>query len=87
MSFRDLCYKCNGRRTAAGVVSRGVPDPRRHDQNAPESDSSAALDDLEEQAEEEYESMRPLLRSNRSKRAGRKRADPFAKGQGKGKYP
>ena len=80
MSFRDLCYKCNGRRTAAGVVSRGVPDPRRHDQNAPESDFS-------EQAEEEYESMRPLLRSNRSKRAGRKRADPFAKGQGKGKYP
>ena len=26
LSFRNLCYKCNGKRTAAGVLSRGVPD-------------------------------------------------------------
>ena len=25
LSFRSLCYKCNGKRTAAGVLSRGVP--------------------------------------------------------------
>ena len=27
LSFRNLCYRCNGKRTAAGVLSRGIPDP------------------------------------------------------------
>ena len=30
VSVRNLCYKCCTRRSAAGVVSRGLPDPRRH---------------------------------------------------------
>ena len=28
LSFRDVCCKCCTKRSAAGVVSRGVPDPR-----------------------------------------------------------
>ena len=46
LSFRNLCYRCNGKRTAAGVLSRGVPDPRRDEQDRDESDSddSAAID-------------------------------------------
>ena len=39
LSFRNLCYRCNGKRTAAGVLSRGIPDPKRHDQDRDESDS------------------------------------------------
>ena len=64
LSFRKLCYKCNGRRTAAGVISRGVPDPRRHDQDRPESDSddSAALDVRQEEVQEEWDALQPLLR-------------------------
>ena len=59
LSFRNLCYRCNGRRTAAGVISRGVPDPRRHDQDRPESDSddSAALDVRQEEVQEEWEAL------------------------------
>ena len=54
LSFRNLCYKCNGKRTAAGVLSRGVPDPRRDGQDRDESDSddSVALDVRQEEQEE-----------------------------------
>ena len=46
LSFRNLCYRCNGKRTAAGVLSRGIPDPTRDQQDRDESDSddSAAIE-------------------------------------------
>ena len=81
LSFRNLCYRCNGRRAAAGVISRGVRDPRRHDQEPPESDSddSAALDVRQEEVQEEWEALKPLLRSGRSKRGpGSKKPRPAA---------
>ena len=67
--FRNLCYRCNGRRTAAGVLSRGVPDPRRDDQDRDESDSddSAAIDLRQEEQEELEATLKPFLRSTRSK--------------------
>ena len=78
--FRNLCYKCNGKRTAAGVLSRGVPDPRRHDQDRDESDSddSAALDVRQEEQEELEATLKPFLRSTRSKRGpgSKKRGNP-----------
>ena len=90
---RSLCYKCNGRRTAAGVISRGVPDPRRHDQDRPESDSddSAALDVRQEEIQDEWEALQPLLRSKRSTRGpgSKKRDNPYGGthgGRSKGKY-
>ncbi|OLP83453.1 hypothetical protein AK812_SmicGene35774 [Symbiodinium microadriaticum] len=65
LSFRNLCYKCNGRRTAAGVLSRCAPDPRRDDQDRAESDSddSAALDVRQDEQEDLEATLRPLLRS------------------------
>ena len=65
LSFRSLCCKCNGKRTAAGVISRGVPDPRRHDTERPESDSddSAALDERQQEVNEEFEAIKPLIRT------------------------
>ncbi|CAE7737264.1 unnamed protein product, partial [Symbiodinium sp. KB8] len=93
LSFRNLCYKCNGRRTAAGVLSRGVPDPRRNDQDRDESDSddSAALDLRQEEQEELEATLKPFLRSTRSKRGSgsKKRGNPYGGTQGggsKGKY-
>ena len=54
--------------------------PEKVDRNAPESDSddSAALDELEEEAQEEFNTMRSLLRSGRSKRGGKKRENSYA---------
>ena len=95
LSFRNLCYRCNGRRTAAGVLSRGVPDPRRDDQDRDESDSddSAAIDLRQEEQEELEATLRPYLRSTRSnaKRGSgsKKRSNPSGETQGsgsKGKY-
>ena len=67
--------------TAAGVISRGVPDPRRHDQDCPESDSddSAALDVRQEKVQEEWEALKPLLRPGRSKTGpgSKKRDNPY----------
>ena len=81
LSFRNLCYKCNAKRTAAGVLSRGVPDPRRHDQDRDESDSddSAALDVRQEEQEELEATLKPFLRSTRSKRGpgSQKRGNPY----------
>ncbi|CAE7914281.1 unnamed protein product, partial [Symbiodinium sp. KB8] len=83
LSFRKLCYKCNGRRTAAGVISRGVPDPRRHDQDRPESDSddSAALDVRQEEVQEEWDALQGP--------GSKKRDNPYGGthgGRSKGKY-
>ncbi|CAE7459790.1 unnamed protein product [Symbiodinium microadriaticum] len=93
LSFRNLCYKRNGRRTAAGVLSRGVPDPRRNDQDRDESDSddSAALDVRQEEQEELEATLKPFLRSTRSKKGpgSKKRGNPYGGTQGggsKGKY-
>ena len=79
-----LCPGCdmNGTSpTAAGVISRGVPDPRRHDQDCPESDSddSAALDVRQEKVQEEWEALKPLLRPGRSKTGpgSKKRDNPY----------
>ena len=84
LSFRDVCYKCCTKRSAAGVVSRGVPDPRRHS-GAPEesdSDDSAALSEVQEH-HEDLDSIKPLLRKS-SKRGGKKPAPPaFAHVKGK----
>ena len=93
MSFRNLCYRCNGKRTAAGVLSRGIPDPRRHDQDRDESDSddSAEIELRREQEEELEETVMPFLRANRRQRGSgsKKRSNPPGGAQGggqKGKY-
>ena len=93
LSFRDLCYKCNGKRTAAGVLSRGIPDPRRHDGDRAESDSddSVGLHVQREKQEQLEAMMRPFLRSTRTKRGSgsKKRGHPSggtpSRGGGKGK--
>ena len=91
LSFRNLCYRCNGKRTAAGVLSRGIPDPRRDEQDRDESDSddSAAIDLRREQEEDLEETVMPFLRSTRSKRgSGRSNPPGGAQGGGsKGKFP
>ena len=80
LSFRDLCYKCNGKRTAAGVLSRGIPDPRRHDGDRAESDSddSVGLHVQREEQEQLEAMMKPFLRSTRTKRGSgsKKRGHP-----------
>ena len=94
LSFRNLCYRCNGKRTAAGVLSRGVPDPRRGGQDRDESDSddSAAIDLRQDQENDLEETVKPFLRSVRSKRGSgsKKRSNPPGGAQGggsKGKFP
>ena len=89
LAFRNMCYKCNGRRSAAGVLSRGVPDPRRDDQS--DSDDSAVIDTRQEEQEELEATLRPYLRSTRSKNGSgsKKRSNPSGGTQGggsKGKY-
>ena len=76
-----------------GVLSRGVPDPRRDDQDRDESDSddSAAIDLRQEEQEELEATLKPFLRSTRSKRGSgsKKRSNPSGGTQGggsKGKY-
>ena len=93
LSFRNLCYRCNGKRTAAGVLSRGIPDPRRHDQDRDESDSddSAEIELRREHEEELEETVLPFLRANRRQRGSgsKKRSNPPGGAQGggqKGKY-
>ncbi|OLP87339.1 hypothetical protein AK812_SmicGene31441 [Symbiodinium microadriaticum] len=68
LSFRNLCYRCNGKRTAAGVLSRGIPDPTRDQQDRDESDSddSAAIELRREQEEDLEETVKPFLRSTRA---------------------
>ena len=93
LSFRDLCFKCNGKRTAAGVLSRGIPDPRRHegDQAESDSDDSVGLHVQREEQEQLEAMMRPFLRSTRTKRGSgsKKRGHPSggtpSRGGGKGK--
>ena len=94
LSFRNLCYRCNGKRTAAGVLSRGIPDPRRDEQDRDESDSddSAAIDLRQEQEDDLEETVKPFLRSTRSKRGSgsKKRSNPPGGAQGGGskvKFP
>ena len=85
LSFRNLCYRCNGKRTAAGVLSRGIPDPTRDQQDRDESDSddSAAIELRREQEEDLEETVKPFLRSTRTKRGS-----GGAQGGGsKGKFP
>ena len=89
LSFRDLCYKCNGKRTAAGVLSRGIPDPRRHDGDRAESDSddSVGLHVQREEQEQLEAMMKPFLRSTRSgsKKRGHPSGGTPSRGGGKGK--
>ena len=94
LSFRNLCYRCNGKRTAAGVLSRGIPDPTRNQQDRDESDSddSAAIELRREQEEDLEETVKPFLRSTRTKRGSgsKKRTNPPGGAQGggsKGKFP
>ena len=94
LTFRNLCYRCNGKRTAAGVLSRGIPDPRRHDQDRDESDSddSAEIELRREQEDALEETVLPFLRSNRRQRGSgsKKRSNPPGGAQGggqKGKFP
>ena len=94
LSFRNLCYRCNGKRTAAGVLSRGIPDPTRNQQDRDESDSddSAAIELRREQEEDLEETVKPFLRSTRTKRGSgpKKRSNPCGGAQGggsKGKFP
>ena len=94
LSFRNLCYRCNGKRTAAGVLSRGIPDPRRDEQDRDESDSddSAAIELRQEQEDDLEETVMPFLRSTRTKRGSgsKKRSNPPGGAQGggsKGKFP
>ena len=70
LSFRDLCFRCNGKRSAAGVLSRGIPDPRRHDGDRAESDSDDSVElQVQQEEQERLEAMMmPFLRSARSKR-------------------
>ncbi|CAE7685788.1 pol [Symbiodinium sp. KB8] len=88
LSFRNLCYRCNGKRTAAGVLSRGIPDPRRNEQDRDESDSddSAAIDLRREQEDDLEETVMPFLRSTRTKRGSgsKKRSNPPGGAQGGG---
>ena len=95
LSFRNLCYRCNGKRTAAGVLSRGVPDPRRDEQDRDESDSddSAAIDlrrsrrtILRRRSSRSSAPPGPCMRGSGSK----KRSNPPGGAQGggsKGKFP
>ena len=80
LSFRDLCFRCNGKRTAAGVLSRGIPDPRRHDGDRAESDSDDSVElHVQREEQEQLEAMmRPFLRSTRTKRGSgsKKRGHP-----------
>ena len=80
LSFRDLCFRCNGKRTAAGVFSRGIPDPRRHDGDRAESDSDDSVElQVQREEQEQLEAMmRPFLRSTRTKRGSgsKKRGHP-----------
>ena len=93
LSFRDLCYKCNGKRTAAGVLSRGIPDPRRHDGDRAESDSDDSVElHVQREEQEQLETMmRPFLRSTRTKRGsgskkwGHLSGGTPSRGGGKGK--
>ena len=91
LSFRNLCYRCNGKRTAAGVLSRGIPDPTRDQQDRDESDSddSAAIELRREQEEDLEETVKPFLRSTRTKRGSgsKKRTNPPGGAQSKGKFP
>ena len=80
LSFRDLCFRCNGKRTAAGVLSRGIPDPRRHDGDRAESDSDDSVElHVQREEQEQLEAMMmPFLRSTRTKRGSgsKKRGHP-----------
>ena len=80
LSFRDLCFRCNGKRTAAGVLSRGIPDPRRRDGDRAESDSDDSVElHVQREEQEELEAMMmPFLRSTRTKRGSgsKKRGHP-----------
>ena len=92
LSFRDLCFRCNGKRSAAGVLSRGIPDPRRlgGDRDESDSDDSVKLHVQQEEQERLEATMKPFLRSTRSKRGSgaRKRTHPAgggSSGSAKGK--
>ena len=79
LSFRNLCYRCNGKRTAAGVLSRGIPDPTRNQQDRDESDSddSAAIELRREQEGPRGDGrVKPFLRSTGPRGAPALRSGP-----------
>ena len=76
------------------MLSRGIPDPRRNEQDRDESDSddSAAIGLHQEQEDDLEETVLPFLRSTRTKRGSgsKKRSNPPGGAQGggsKGKFP
>ncbi|CAE7613639.1 unnamed protein product, partial [Symbiodinium microadriaticum] len=81
LSFRNLCYRCNGKRTAAGVLSR---DEQGRDES--DSDDSAAIDLRRGQEEDLEETVMPFLRSTRTKRGSGSKKRSNLPGW-KGKFP